>query len=542
VNRICSTFHLEPLRPQMKAIADVVGDGNTLDVAVLGRFKAGKSSFLNNILGRRVMPVGVLPITAIVTRICQGPRERVLLHFLDGRTEEVPLARLPDFVTEENNPANVKQVAIVDVELPGLDAYRGLRFVDTPGLGSVFAHNTRAAMDWLPRVGVSLLAISVDQPLSEDDLRILRDLVRQTPEIMILVTKADLVSRDELEAVVQFIRQQIERGLKREIVVFPFSVRDGFENLREGIRAFLTQAGGRCSEKARSIVNHKLRTLLEDTLSYLRMAMSAATAAEESRRSLRRLLADERGELAVTRNEIRVLTRDIKNRAQAEAYLRFQQHTAPLASRLIADLLVAQASWKGHLKRTVNDFREWATANLLKQLEPLSADQGVALAQKFLHEANGSLARLVRAFQDRLAAQIQEALQISFSGADFVADVIKPKRPDISVGRVFDTHLDLLWFLIPMAIFRPLVHHRFRRIMSWEAAKNLYRLASQWSRTIDLCIDDLARQVESFIVNELTTVESLVAEAPDRTLEIEKAIRDLQRLQQDVALAAAGQM
>ena len=46
-----------------------------IGVAVLGRFKAGKSSFLNDFLGRGILPVGV-PVTAVVTEIRYGAREQ----------------------------------------------------------------------------------------------------------------------------------------------------------------------------------------------------------------------------------------------------------------------------------------------------------------------------------------------------------------------------------------------------------------------------------------------------------------------------------
>src|ERR1035441_1281538 len=48
---------------------------NEITVAVLGRFKAGKSSFLNHLLGRDLLPVGVVPVTAVVTEIAYGPLE-----------------------------------------------------------------------------------------------------------------------------------------------------------------------------------------------------------------------------------------------------------------------------------------------------------------------------------------------------------------------------------------------------------------------------------------------------------------------------------
>ena len=119
----------------------------TLNIAILGRFKAGKSSFLNHLLGRPLLPVGVIPVTSAVTEIQYGPRERAEIRFQDGRTEPVPLERIGEFISESRNPENCKQVARVRVELPSMERYRGIRFVDTPGLESVFAHNTDASLE-----------------------------------------------------------------------------------------------------------------------------------------------------------------------------------------------------------------------------------------------------------------------------------------------------------------------------------------------------------------------------------------------------------
>lgn len=534
---VCATFQIESLRPQINAILGVVRDVDTLDVAVLGRFKAGKSSFLNTIVGRDVMPIGVLPITAIVTRIRHGTRERAVAQLLDGRLEEIPLARLPEYITEQHNPANAKHVAIVEVELPGLHRYPNLRFVDTPGLGSVFIHNTQTAMDWLLRVGVSMLAIGADHPLSEDDLQLLRDLLRQSPEVVILVTKADLVTREELGTIVQFIRQQVERSLGKSVAVLPFSVRAGFQDLRDVVSEFLAEAQGRFGQELRSVVTHKLCTLVEDSLGYLRMALAAAAAAEESRRSLRSLLARERLGLDRVRHEIAVLIRDLKSRSQAEIYDRFERQGHDLSRQLLADFHTATHSWKGNLKETVEEFRRWATSALTERLEPLSVSQGLSSARETLHQAQDTLSRVVRAFQDRLVTQIKETLQTSFAGADFVANIAAPSRPDISVGQVFDTHLDSLWFLFPMGIFRPLVRRHFGRVLCWEVEKNLSRLGSQWLTAIYLRLDDLATQAGAFILNELNAVESLVTEARDRSQEIAAAINDLERAQVEMTQA-----
>lgn len=113
-------FALESLRPRLDAAAESARAGGLVDLAILGQFKAGKSSLLNALLGQDVLPVGVLPATAVVTRLGYGPQPRATVRRLSGESFDVPLSRLAEFVTEQENPENAKEVALVDVELPAL--------------------------------------------------------------------------------------------------------------------------------------------------------------------------------------------------------------------------------------------------------------------------------------------------------------------------------------------------------------------------------------------------------------------------------------
>src|ERR1035438_3558071 len=62
------------------ASARASAEQDEISVAVLGRFKAGKSSFLNHFIRRDILPVGVVPVTAVVTEIRYGTRVRSEEH------------------------------------------------------------------------------------------------------------------------------------------------------------------------------------------------------------------------------------------------------------------------------------------------------------------------------------------------------------------------------------------------------------------------------------------------------------------------------
>jgi hypothetical protein len=72
-------------------------------------------SLLNAALGEVVLPVGVVPLTTVITRASAGPERVVRVTRLNGIVKEIALSRLADFVTESGNPGNQRQVAVVDV-------------------------------------------------------------------------------------------------------------------------------------------------------------------------------------------------------------------------------------------------------------------------------------------------------------------------------------------------------------------------------------------------------------------------------------------
>jgi GTP-binding protein EngB required for normal cell division len=463
VEAIRRKFGVESLAPQLAACREMLKSGGVVDVAVLGQFKAGKSSFLNGLIGDAVLPVDVLPSTAVVTRIGYGPRERVIVHGLAGEPFEIPRTRLAEFVTERGNPSNEKRVAVVDVEIPSLAPYEGVRFVDTPGLGSVFAHNTRVSRDWMPRVGAALVAVSVNHPLSEDDLLLLNDVSSHTPEAVLLLTKADLVSGEELASVVEFTRGQATSRTGKEWRILPVSNRPGFEGMRKEVAEYLrNRIGGRREEAFREIARHKVRALAAGCREYLLLAERAAEAAGEARSDLIEALARERRGFGSVKGEIRLLCNHLKAEIRTAADERFHACHGEVTGRVTGNLREAMTGWKGHLGRVTREFEGGLADAMMEEMGAVSL-HGEGHLAGFLFRAQASVERSVRAFVDRLAREIERALGIRFEGARFDPQVEEPAHPDVRLSPTFDTHFELIWFLIPMRVFRPLVRRHFLR-------------------------------------------------------------------------------
>jgi len=537
VGEICRRFRIDSLMPQLAACEELLGGGGLVDVAVLGQFKAGKSSFLNGLIGAPVLPVDVLPSTAVVTRIGYGPRERVTVHDSAGEGVEVPLGRLPEFVTERGNPANEKRVAVVDVDLPSLAPFEGIRFVDTPGLGSVFAHNTRVSKEWMPRVGAVLVAVSVNHPLSGDDLLLLNDVSSHSPEAVLLLTKADLLSGEELASVIEFTRSQSASRTGKEWRILPVSNRPGFESMRNEVAEYLRERiAGRREEVFGEIARHKVLALVAGCREYLLLAERAAEAADASRSDLVGAMARERRDFGFVKGEIRLLCNHLQAEVRTAADVRFHAYHGEVTGRVTANLREAMAGWVGHLARVTREFEGWLGDAMMEEMGAISL-HGEGHLAGFLFRAQASVERSVRAFADRLAREIERALGIRFDGARFDPRVEEPAHPDVRLSPTFDTHFELLWFLVPMGLFRPLVRRHFLRRVPWEVEKNLSRVAAQWGDAVGASIDGLFRDATTFLEREVETIAGLVGEADagNGREEIRAAIAELADLESAVS-------
>jgi GTP-binding protein EngB required for normal cell division len=376
IARLADELKLAILRPQIAAGRELLHRRDGIDVAVLGRFKAGKSSFLNHLTGQAVLPIGVVPLTAVITRLRYGPSERTEVQFLDGRVETVPVSDIGLFVGENENPENRKQVAAVEVELPELKPFAPLQFVDTPGLGSALIHNTEVALNWLPNVGAAVVAVSSDAPLSERDIVLLEELRRHTPKIVLLLTKADLLTEAQRAEVLSFVTQQLRRKGETELPVFFYSIRPEFTGLKAELEQnLLFPLIRNRSEAAGQIARHKLLSLIGQTLNYLQIALAAATQAESSRQALREKLAEERRQFDSLREELRVMANQWSAQALEWSLARLQPAQRELQGKVTVELQMQFAQWQLRLPAFIEAYGHWLHDFLNREISRVSHTQ-----------------------------------------------------------------------------------------------------------------------------------------------------------------------
>jgi small GTP-binding protein len=148
-------------------------------LVVAGEFNAGKSAFVNALVGEPVLAEGVTPTTARVTVLRYGETASTRLR--------------PDGIEEITHPAAfLRDVAIVD----------------TPGTNAVLRHHEQLTAEFIPRSDFILFVTSADRPFTESERAFLDRIRAWGKKVVLVVNKVDLLrSADDVAEVVAFVRQ-----------------------------------------------------------------------------------------------------------------------------------------------------------------------------------------------------------------------------------------------------------------------------------------------------------------------------------------------
>ncbi|MBE6045431.1 MAG: hypothetical protein E7221_01885 [Clostridiales bacterium] len=262
-------------------------ENKKITIAVIGQFKRGKTTLINTILGRPVLPVGIVPITAAITRIEYAePAEGVpegaadgtardtgdiaTVYFRNGLCEQVPAADLHMYISEQENHDNERDVAEVELLTEAEFLKDGLTLVDTPGVGSVHENNSKSAVDFAKESDGVVFMLSVDSPLNQIEVDFLRKVRRFAGKFYFAVNKIDRVDEEELAEYLEYCTALISNIMELEdedakaLKLIPVSAKKniGVDVLTEMIREDLVERGAEIMERS---VGLKLLEILSST-------------------------------------------------------------------------------------------------------------------------------------------------------------------------------------------------------------------------------------------------------------------------------------
>ena len=168
-------------------------------VAVIGEFNSGKSSFVNALLGDKLLPMGITPTT-----------------------EQIELIRYGETPTYK---PKLREDGIREWTHPNTGA-PGVAIVDTPGTGSVFQKHETTAKDFLHRSDLVVFLISAKRAFAETERLYLELAKRYGKKIILVVNQIDLLEPKERDEVRRFIERQAAELLDLRPLIFMVSAKE----------------------------------------------------------------------------------------------------------------------------------------------------------------------------------------------------------------------------------------------------------------------------------------------------------------------------
>ncbi|HXF56148.1 MAG TPA: dynamin family protein [Actinomycetota bacterium] len=484
------------------------------NVVVAGESKRRKTTFVNALLGAEVLPAAVVPLTSIVTIVGFAEKVRAEVLFRDGRTKEVPAEELSRYVTERGNPGNRLGVDRAALYFPAEDLRDGVFLADTPGVGSVYRHNTDAARAFLPEADAAIFLTSADPPISEGERSFLEEVRAEAARMFFVLNKVDYLSEPDREEAIAFTEQVLERALGKRVRVYPVSARHALEGKTAGRREAVEASG--------------LEGFERDFRAFLLTEKGAAIVASVASQA-RKLLVDERNSLDVEELE-------------GDLAAHRSRDTAALLGQIEAELAQAE-----DLKRTTAELGTRVEDAVRRAVDRWRVEEERRVAERFV-EATARFVEETNRLVDRTVRLVGEVLQVKLQVAPPAAGLAPEARFTYSffeVPTLLESLLPDVRGYLPKRMARklllkevreriPLLLDKHSGRLRWDFQQRLDRSRLALQRTLDerleATIESLRLGVRRALEDQQRTErESLalrahLAESRERLRDIEKAL------------------
>lgn len=181
---------------ELDNVAKTVSESDVF-VPVVGGFSTGKSTALNSLIERQILPENVSPETAIPTELRYSESERIMALSTKGEWTEHGINDLADLSAH----ADQYQVVRVYVKAQFLKDIEPLVLVDMPGFDSGLDQHNQAILRYITTGALYLYMVSAKAgTVSRQDVRRIEEILDLGRSVKVCLTMTDLASPEELEA------------------------------------------------------------------------------------------------------------------------------------------------------------------------------------------------------------------------------------------------------------------------------------------------------------------------------------------------------
>lgn len=189
-------------------------------VAVVGEFNRGKTSFVNALLGKEILPADLMPATAAINRITYGDTPSAYIALKNGQKKAVEITELAGYITKLSVSAmeNAARIDEAVVQFPSLFCRSGVDLIDTPGMNDEEAMN-QVTVSRLEDIDLAIIAVDASMPFSMTECAFTVQLLEspQVCQIVLVITKIDTVRQRERQKLVDFMADRVRTDVARRL-------------------------------------------------------------------------------------------------------------------------------------------------------------------------------------------------------------------------------------------------------------------------------------------------------------------------------------
>lgn len=293
-----------------------------LNLAVVGEFNAGKSSFINILLSLDgLLPTSILPKTATITKLKYS--ENFSVEIVENKDGNTIIEKSDDFETlkkyqnakdiDENFQNNIKEIII---SLKN-EILQNFTFIDTPG----FNHDEKMSditRSIYPEVDIFIWLLNAEQPASGTEIKELQELEKLHKEVFFIVNKSDKKEDDddELKEGKEFIKKQLPESFKESPIYFISSKSDYTGKYKENLDNFRRDLKNEALDKDVEITIKLLKEEIEELKNNIRRNIAEYRSIKDDLENLDKELSLIRNQKEIDFIEYRGRTNELSGKIQ----------------------------------------------------------------------------------------------------------------------------------------------------------------------------------------------------------------------------------
>lgn len=392
-------------------------DRQRYNITIVGSFNRGKSTLLNVLMERSDDDISPIACTACTSAIIKyldkgllpNPAEesaKVYYNTPDKDPLDIPLSRIRDFVTEERNQKNAKDVRSIEVYGDFPEWSRAVTIVDTPGQNTIYRHHDALLTGFLPYTDAIIFLVAADLPFDGGDKALLKALNdKQKEDVFFVLSKLDEIKPGDRNETIDYVSRIIEENGFDRSRLYCISAKPVFDALKKGVN-------GEELENLKSV--NGIGKLESDLEKYV-VEHSDVTMLMKSRIEMLLKLVKDAGERYIHNTEKLLESKDLNWKELKAQEASLDDDAKQLRSKLDESLAEFKISWSRSLRnyeRKVADKAEQIEADINDDInnEGLAGAvfQAFSLKQSITKTVNRELAPIFTDLQIELEGLCQK--------------------------------------------------------------------------------------------------------------------------------------